>query len=207
MKAHHIACNSPGWVNWTRLKLSMVPSEVSSCLQYLFNTNMLIEAYIHTYTYTYTKTQLFLITKGLSFCTLCANLRHVIPGLLTHDNITMHMTEVHVCMRHGPWLSQGLIHDPIMARRRGSTDLGRFRVFSLGLPSATSGPGGGCEASTGETTALLFSFFDSLLPDLSFFSGLSGLSGFAVDSFAPASSMLELLGLSPLVFAGGKLRH
>ena len=146
---------------------------------------------------------LFSNTKRLSFCILCANLiRHVIPGLLTHDNIAMHMTEV--CMRHGPWVSQGLIHDP-MARRWGSTDLGRFRVFSLGLPSATSGPGGGCEASTGETTALLFSFFDSLLPDLSFFSGLSGLSGFVVDSFAPASSMLELLGLSPLVFAGGKL--
>ena len=84
------------------------------------------------------------------------------------------------------------------------TDLGRFKTRSLGLPSATSGPGGGCEASTGGTAVLLLSFFDSFLPDLSFFSGLSGLSGFAGDDFPPGSSLLVLLGLSPFVFAGGE---
>ena len=82
------------------------------------------------------------------------------------------------------------------------TDLGRFKTRSLGLPSGTSGPGGGCEASTGGTAVLLLSFFDSFLPDLSFFSGLSGLSGFAGDCFTPGSSLLVLLGLSPFVFAG-----
>jgi len=51
--------------------------------------------------------------------------------------------------------------------------------------------------------ALFLSFFDSFLPDLSFFSGLSGLSGFAVAGFTPASSILELLGLSLLAFAVG----
>lgn len=105
-------------------------------------------------------------------------------------------------MRHGPWLAQGNIHNS-KARRQASTDLGRFRVLSLGLPSGTRGPGGGCEASTGEMAALFLSFFDSFLPDLSFFSGLSGLSGFAVAGFTPASSMLELLGLSLLAFAVG----
>ena len=84
------------------------------------------------------------------------------------------------------------------------TDLGRFKTRSLGLPSGTSGPGGGCEDSTGGTADLLLSFFDSFLPDLSFFSGLSGLSGlsgFAGDCFTPGSSLLVLLGLSPFVFA------
>lgn len=125
------------------------------------------------------------------FCTLRANIKHIIPGLLTHDRSV-----------HETWsLAQGNIHNS-KARRQASTDLGRFRVLSLGLPSGTRGPGGGCEASTGETAALFLSFFDSFLPDLSFFSGLSGLSGFAVAGFTPASSMLELLGLSLLAFAG-----
>lgn len=77
-----------------------------------------------------------------------------------------------------------------------STDLGLFRVLSLGLPRATRGPGGGWEASTGGIAAFL-----SLFPALSFFSGLVGVAGFVASSplvlpvlslFSPLSPLLLL---------------
>ena len=66
---------------------------------------------------------------------------------------------------------------------QGATDLGLFKVRSLGLPRATRGPGGSCEASGGGTAAAL-AFLESFFPEdfSDFLSGFKEVEGFTAES-------------------------